>query len=452
MTKEKRKSFTEGSILKQLILYALPLVATNVLQLLFNAADVAVVGVFAGDKPVAAVGATTALINLIVGLFVGLSVGANVLVARFVGKENEEGARRVVGSSVVFSITAGIFLAIVGFFGSETFLKWMGCDPEVLGMATKYLKIYFLGMPIMMLYNYSASVLRAVGDAFRPFLFLVISGVANVGLNFLFVAGLHKNVEGVAIATVVSQAISAVCCFIVLRREKGFARFEWKYCRIYKREFIEMIRIGLPAGIQGCAFALSNVLVQSSVNSFGSTVMAGTTVGSQIDGIIYQAMNGISLATLAFVSQNYGAGKEDRVKRTVSISVLLITVVGIVTGGLTVLLREPLCRIITNDPKVIEVAGKRIFIIGVSYFIIGIMEVLNNATRGMGRSTLAMLVNLSGNCVFRIVWIWTVFRMFSTLTVLYLVYPVSWAVTCVAAFFAYLHTVRRVEKTCKREK
>ncbi len=446
MTKEKRKSFTEGPILKQLIFYALPLVATNVLQLLFNAADVAVVGVFAGDKPVAAVGATGALIQLIIGLFIGLSVGANVLVARFVGEDNQESARRVVGSSVLFSVCAGIFLAVVGFFGAETFLKWMGCDPEVLGMATTYLKIYFLGMPIMMLYNYSASVLRAVGDAFRPFLFLVIGGAANVGLNFLFVAGFHKDVEGVAIATVVSQAISAVCCFVVLRKEKGFARFEWKYCKIYKREFIEMIRIGLPAGIQGCAFALSNVLVQSSVNSFGSTVMAANTVAAQIDGFIYQAMNGISLATLAFVSQNYGAGKMDRVKKAVWLSVWIITAVGIVMGGLVVLLRRPLCGIITNDKEVIEKASLRIFIIGVSYFVIGIMEVMNNATRGMGRSTLAMLVNLSGNCAFRIVWIWTVFRAFHTLTCLYLVYPVSWALTCVAAFFAYRYTYRKVER------
>ena len=446
MTKEKRKTFTEGPILKQLILYALPLVATNVLQLLFNAADVAVVGIFAGDKPVAAVGATGALINLIVGLFVGLSVGANVLVARFVGEENEEGARKVVGVSVLFSLSAGVFLSIVGFFGAETFLRWMGCDVEVLDMAAKYLKIYFLGMPIMLLYNYSASILRAIGDAFRPFIFLVIAGVLNVGLNFLFVAILKKDVEGVAIATVASQAFSAVCCFIVMRKEKGYAKFEWKYCKIYKREFIEMLRIGLPAGIQGCAFALSNVLVQSSINSFGTTVMAANTVAAQIDGVIYQAINGVSLATLAFISQNFGAGKMDRIKKAVRVSLALITGVGVFLGLLVVFLREPLCHIITDDKEVVKIAGERIFIIGVSYFIIGIMEVYNNSTRGMGRSTLAMLVNLSGNCLFRIVWILTIFRWVHTLTCLYLIYPVSWAVTCVAALLAYRFTYRKAKE------
>lgn len=451
MTKSKRKNFTEGAILKQLLLYALPLVATNVLQLLFNAADVAVVGIFAGDDPVAAVGATGALINLIVGLFVGLSVGANVLVARFVGEENEEGARRVVGVSVLFSLTAGVFLAIVGFFGAETFLSWMGCDEDVIGMATKYLQIYFLGMPIMLLYNYSASVLRAVGDAFRPFIFLVIGGVVNVGLNFLFVAVFKKDVEGVAIATVVSQAVAAFCCFIVLRRETSYAKFEWKYCKIYKREFQEMLRIGLPAGIQGCAFAVSNVLVQSSINSFGKTVMAANTVAAQIDGFIYQAMAGVSLATLAFISQNYGAGKVERVKKAVGISLIVITVVGVITGLIAILLRTPLCGLITKDEEVIEIAGRRIFIIGISYFTIGIMEVFNNSTRGMGNSLLAMLVNLSGNCIFRIVWIWTVFRAFHTLTVLYLIYPVSWAISCIAAFFAFRYTLRKTEKRLKSE-
>lgn len=446
MTQTKRKNFTEGPILKQLLFYALPLIATNVLQLLFNAADVAVVGIYAGKDPVAAVGATGALINLIVGLFVGLSVGANVLIARFVGENNEESAKRIVGVSVLFSLVAGVFLAIVGFAGAKTFLRWMGCDKAVIGMATTYLRIYFLGMPIMLLYNFSASILRAVGDAMRPFVFLVIGGVVNVGLNFLFVAVFHKDVEGVAIATVASQAVSAICCFIVLRKEKGYAKFEWKYCKIYKREFQEMLRIGLPAGIQGCAFAVSNVLVQSSINSFGKTVMAANTVAAQIDGFIYQAMNGVSLATLAYVSQNYGAGKIDRVKKTVNVSMAVITVVGVLTGLFAILFSDPLCGIITSDKEVIRLAGTRIFIIGVSYFIIGIMEVLNNATRGMGRSTLAMLVNLSGNCLFRIVWILTIFRWVRTLTCLYLIYPVSWVVTCVAALFAYRFTYRKAKE------
>lgn len=451
MQKIKQKNFTQGHILKQLILYALPLMATNVLQLLFNAADVAVVGVFAGDEPVAAVGATTSLINLCVGLFVGMSVGANVLVARFVGEENEEGVKRVVGSSVLFSLAVGIVLGVVGFFCANTFLTWMDCDPDVIGMATTYLKIYFLGLPIMLLYNYCASILRAVGDALRPFIFLVIGGIANIALNLLFVAGFHKDVEGVAIATVVSQAISAICCIVVLLKGNGYAKLDGEHCRMYKREFLEMLRIGLPAGIQSCAFDVSNVLVQSSVNSFGKTVMTANTVASQIDGFIYQAMNGISLSTLAFVSQNYGAAKMDRVKKTVGISVAVVTVVGIITSALVILLRSVLCGFISDDAEVIAIASKRIVLIGSGYFVIGIMEVFNNATRGMGNSSLAMAVNLTGNCGFRLVWLATVFRSWRTLTSLYLIYPVSWALTCVIALCCYFITLRKTEKRLSKK-
>lgn len=302
MKKNFEMNMSEGKILGKLIIYSIPLICTNVLQLLFNAADVAVLGMFVSDDAVAAVGATGALINLIIGLFVGLSVGANVLVARFAGEQNMDSSHKTVSTSVIVSLIAGLFLAFIGYFFAETFLEWTNCDPEVIGMATKYLKIYFIGMPIMLLYNFCASILRAVGDTLRPLIFLVIGGLVNVGLNIFFVAVLKKDVEGVAIATVASQAISAVLSIIVLLKGNGYARLDMKKFRVYFPELKEMTKIGFPAGLQGCVFSISNVLIQATINTFSKSYMTANTVASQFDGFIYNAMNAVSLATLAFVS------------------------------------------------------------------------------------------------------------------------------------------------------
>lgn len=301
MKKNFEMNMSEGKILGKLIIYSIPLICTNVLQLLFNAADVAVLGMFVSDDAVAAVGATGALINLIIGLFVGLSVGANVLVARFAGEQNMDSSHKTVSTSVIVSLIAGLFLAFIGYFFAETFLEWTNCDPEVIGMATKYLKIYFIGMPIMLLYNFCASILRAVGDTLRPLIFLVIGGLVNVGLNIFFVAVLKKDVEGVAIATVASQAISAVLSIIVLLKGNGYARLDMKKFRVYFPELKEMTKIGFPAGLQGCVFSISNVLIQATINTFSKSYMTANTVASQFDGFIYNAMNAVSLATLAFV-------------------------------------------------------------------------------------------------------------------------------------------------------
>lgn len=318
-------------------------------------------------------------------------------------------------------------------------------------MATKYMQIYFLGMPVMLLYNFSASILRAVGDTFRPFIFLVIGGAVNVGLNILFVVGFHKDVEGVAIATVVAQGISAVGCIFTQLKSKGFARFEWKYLKFYRREFSEMLKIGIPAGIQGCVFSISNVLIQSSINSFGNTTMTANSAAQQIDGVVYQAMNGISLATLAFVGQNVGAGNLERAKKTTWLSVGVITVVGVVLSAFVMLFRNPLCRIFTDDSTVIEQAVLRLSLVGIPYFLCGINEVLNNAVRGLGRSTLAMINNLAWNCLFRVVWIYTVFRWERTLFCLYLVYPVSWLLASLSAFALFQWTFKSVKKRFSKE-
>ena len=445
MKKNFEMNMCEGKILGKLIIYALPLVCTNVLQLLFNAADVAVLGIFVNDDAVAAVGATGALINLIIGLFVGLSVGANVLVAKFAGEKNMDAAHKTVGTSVIVSLITGVVLAFIGFFFAKTFLEWMKCDPDVLDMATKYIQIYFIGMPVMMLYNFCASILRAVGDTVRPLIFLIIGGVVNVILNIFFVAVLDKTVEGVAIATVTSQGISAILSIIVLLKSDGYGKLDLKKLKIYLPELKEMTKIGLPAGLQGCVFSISNVLIQSTINSFAKKYMTANTIASQFDGFIYNAMYAIALACLAFVSQNLGAKKIDRVRTVVRESTALVTVVGLILGGIIILFSEQLCGIMTDDEEIIKIAQLRLYIMASTYFTCGIMDVLSNCMRGLGKSMTAMIVSLSGSCLFRIVWLKTIYLLNPVIEMVYIVYPISWVLTIGVYMIMYFPTLKSVK-------
>lgn len=441
----------EGSIFKKLIIFTLPLLAANILQLLFNAADVTVLGIFIPDKiradaAVAAVGSTGSLIQLIIGLFVGLSVGANVLVARCIGEKNEEKSRRIVGTSITVSIIIGIFLAVIGYFFAKIFLTWMNCPVEVIDMASTYLKIYFLGMPIMMLYNFSSAILRAVGDTFRPLVFLSVGGVVNIGLNIFFVKVVQLDVEGVAIATVVSQFIAATLTMITLFRSKGYSKFEPRRMNIAFKELGEMIRIGVPAGITGCVFSIANVLIQSTINTFGKDAVTANSVASQIEGFVYYSMYSVALASLSFVSQNYGAGRIDRVKKTVWITLAISGVVGIIVGWTAVLLDSSLCSIITKNSEIIKMANERLWIIASTYFLCGFMDSFGNAMQGLGRSTLAMIISLSGSCLIRIIWLSTVFKLAPTLPCVYVVYPISWLLTTLIYIAIYFPTIRKIEK------
>ncbi len=445
MFKNREMNMCEGTLLKKLIIYALPLMATNVLQLLFNAADVMVLGIFRGDTPVAAVGSTAALINLIVGLFVGLSVGANVLIARCVGENNEKRARRIVGMSVLIAVVIGVFLSVVGIVFARTFLTWMKCPENVIDLATKYLQIYFIGAPIMLLYNFCASILRAVGDTLRPLLFLLISGVVNVVLNVVFITVFNKDVEGVAIATITSQAISAVLSLIVLFKGKGFAKLELRRIKIYPKELVMMIKVGLPSGIQGCLFSLSNVLIQSSINAFGDLVVAGNSIAMQLDGFIFTAMNAISLSSLAFASQNLGANNYERVQKAIKYSVCVVIVVGIIVSGLIMLISPFVSSLIADSEAVKDYALLRIYLIGSTYFLCGIMDVLSNSLRGLGKSTLAMSLTLIGTCLLRIIYVSTVLVVYNNLYVLYAVYPISYVISIIMFVIAYIPVMRGIK-------
>ncbi len=444
--KKLEVDMTSGAIFKKIVAFAVPLIFTNLLQILFNMCDVLVLGIFVNDRAVAAVGGTSALINLIVGLFVGLSVGANVMVSAYLGKKDEERVRRTVGTSLLVAIIVGTGLIFVGVFGAKTFLAWMNCDENVIDMSATYLKIYFIGMPVMMVYNFCAAILRAAGETVKPLVYLTIGGVVNVILNVFFVLVLKKNVEGVAIATVVSQCISAACCIVLLLKSKGALQLRFKYLRIYREQLWEMIKIGVPSGLQGCLFSISNVVVQSSVNSFGEYVMAGNSYSQQIESIVYQAMNGVSLSALSFVGQNYGAGKYDRIKKIVLECVLLVTAVGVVLGGLAVLLAKPIVGLITDDAYVVDVAAKRLLIVCAPYFLCGIMEVYSFTLRGFGKSTSSMLINLFGTCVFRLVWIKIMLGIIDEVFMIYWAYPISWFLAAAGMIIYYEIVIRKLIK------
>lgn len=451
MTKNHEMNLTEGPLFKKMILFALPLIATNLLQYLFNVVDIAVLAAFVGDNAVAAVGATGPIVHLLVNLFIGVSVGANIVIARCVGENNLDGSRKTVGTAVLASLIFGVASMFIGFFGAETFLKWMDCDPEVIGMAAKYLKIYFLGMPIMMLYNFSAAILRAVGDTFRPFLYLIIGGVANVGLNILLVTVFHQDVAGVAIATVASQGIAATLAMISLFKGDGFGKFELKRFRVYKDEMKKMLRIGVPAGLQGMMFPLANLFIQSAVNSFGATVMAGNTIAMQVDAVIFQVTSAIGHTTAAFVGQNYGAKNMERIKKSVKNAACLSFGICVGFGIIIIFMRDLLFGIFTDDPNVIHYANQKLVTTASFQMFYGLLDVFANAIRGLGKSLTAMFVNLFGICVFRLLYLATVFKLSRTYLTLCWAFPASFVVAFIAILCCYFPAIKKAELTLRKD-
>lgn len=434
---------TSGAILPKMLLFAVPLILSSVLQLLFNAADVIVVGRFDGPNALAAVGSTGAMINLIINVFIGLSIGANVVVARYYGASQYKDASETVHTSVAVSLVGGVFLAIFGFCLSGTFLKWMGSPEEVLPLATIYTQIYFLGMPFNILYNFGAAILRAIGDTQRPLIYLTIAGVANVLLNLLFVIVFRMGVAGVALATIIAQAISAILVLICLMRSDGIVHVDLRKLRISLAKLVEIAKIGIPAGLQSMFFSISNVLIQSTVNSFGAAAMAGNSVAGNIEGFVYVAMNAMHQTAVTFASQNVGAKMHARLRKLCAISVLIVGVVGIAMDTFALVLREPLMRIYTDDPAALAAGGERMLIFMTTYFTCGIMDVLCGLLRGLGATIAPMIVSLVGSCMFRIFWIYCILPFNRTLTMLYISYPISWVLTALIHFGCLLFVLRR---------
>lgn len=444
----KRKSYEidmcSGPLFSKILLFAVPLMISSILQLLFNAADMVVVGRFAGSTALAAVGANASLINMLTNLFIGFSVGANVLVARFYGAKREEDISETVHSAVVLSLVCGLGLMVFGMAVAPRILVLMGTPHDVLSQAVLYIRIYFAGMPVILLYNFGSSVLRAVGDTQRPLYYLFGAGVVNIILNLIFVIGFHLGVAGVALATVISQVVSAGLILRCLMHMEGGCRVEWKKLRMKKEKVMQIVRIGLPAGLQGTVFSLSNVLIQSSVNSFGSVAMAGNTAAQNIEGFIYMAMNACHQTALSFTSQNFGAGNYKRIGKVLLECLAMVTVVGLVMGWSAYLCGNQLLGIYSSDAGVIEVGLLRLSVICTTYCLCGIMDVMVGELRGLGYAFLPMIVSLLGACGFRILWIFTVFQSHRSLWVLYISYPVSWVLTGAVHMVCYIFVRRKL--------
>lgn len=449
-TSDNRKyeiDMCNGPLFGKILLFTLPLMLSGILQLLFNAADVVVVGRFAGNESLAAVGSTGALTNLLVNLFVGLSVGANVLVARYYGAKAEEEVSQTVHTSMLVSIIGGVILAVLGIVLARPLLRLMDTPEDVIEYSVLYMRIYFLGMPVMLLFNFGSAILRAIGDTRRPLFYLVTAGVINVCLNLCFVIVFHMGVAGVALATVISQCVSTTLILRCLISSEGCFQLRRDKLRMNYDKLGKIAAIGLPAGIQGSLFSISNVLIQSSVNSFGSIAMAGNTAGANVEGFVYMAMNSVHQTAVSFTGQNLGGKRYDRINKILLECVLFVTAVGLVMGNGAYLLGGRILSLYSPDPQVISYGLQRMSIICTFYCLCGIMDVLVGSIRGLGYAVMPMIVSLLGACVFRVIWVYTVFQWDRTLHTLYVSYPVSWALTAFVHFICFLVVKRKIRQS-----
>lgn len=449
MTKKYEMDMTEGPILKKLIVFALPLMFSNILQLLFNAADIIIVGKFAGSLSLAAVGSTSSLVNLLVNFFIGISIGTNVLVAKYFGSKQHSDLSNCVHTSVALSAILGVVIGLIGLFLSTPLLKMMNTDAQVLPLASLYLKIYFLGVPANVVYNFAAAILRAIGDTDRPLKFLTISGVVNVVLNLITVVGLHMNVAGVAIATAISQYVAATLVVLCLMHAEGAYRLALGKLRLHKDTLTNILRLGFPAGLQSTLFSVSNVIVQSSVNSFGAVVMAGNSAASNLEGFVHTACVSLYHSSLSFTSQNVGAKRYDRLNKIIASSAMLVVVLAATLGMLVYMLKSPLLSLYVSkaDPNrdgVLASATLRLGYVCTFYALCGLMDVGCGTLRGLGKPWAPMIISTLGACGFRILWVTTVFRAFHSLPVLYIGYPISWILTAFAHFTAYFIARKKI--------
>ena len=436
-----------GSILDKLVSFSIPLMLSGILQLLFNAVDIIVVGQFTGNEALAAVGSTTALINVFVNLFIGISLGASVLAARFYATGQEKEMSETVHTSITLALISGIAMGIIGVIAAKGALELMDTPDNVLNLSTLYMRIYFMGMPFFMLYNYGAAILRAVGDTKRPLLFLIISGATNVVLNLLLVIQFHLGVAGVAIATVISQCISCILVLRCLYLSDGSYQLRFNKLGMKTRYVKQIFQIGIPAGIQSTIINFSNVLLQSSVNSFGSVAMAGYTAANNILGFLYVSVNSITQACMSFTSQNYGVRKFKRMDKVLLECLGLTVIVALVLGGGSYLFGAELMHIYTKSTNVIECGIDIMLYTPVTYFLCGIMDLLPGALRGMGHSTVPMILSVIGTVGTRIVWIYVIFPCHRSLDFLFISYPVSWLLTIVMQVICFYFVRKKVHNS-----
>ncbi|MBQ7936749.1 MAG: MATE family efflux transporter, partial [Clostridia bacterium] len=427
-----------GPLFWKIIKYTIPIMLSSILQLLFNAADLIVVGQFCGEISVAAVGATGSLTNLFVNFFIGLSVGAGVTVAQGIGSGDDRKVHDAVHTTIPIALVVGVFLTVFGMVFSKPALRLMGTPDEVIGLSALYMRIYFAGIIAMLLYNFGASILRAAGDTKSPLLFLALAGVLNVVLNCIFVICFHMDVAGVALATTISQCLSALLVILTLLRRKDACKLMVSHMRFYKGALLRILMLGVPAGTQSSLFSISNVIIQSSINSFGSIAMSGSAAAGNIEGFVFVILNAFYQTALNFTGQNYGAGQYKRINKVLGYCLICVAATGFTVGAVAFIFAKPLLSIyIPNAPQAIEYGVIRMTYVCLPYFLCGLMEVTTGVLRGMGRSIISMIISIFGVCGIRIVWIFTVFRFYRTFDCLFLSYPVTWAATFLIQISVY---------------
>lgn len=449
IAKKTKGNMLEGPLLRAIFSYTIPIILTGILQLLFNAADLVVVGQFCGELSVAAVGNAGTVTSLVVNLFIGLSVGTGVTVAQAIGAQKEQSIHRAVHTALPAAIVSGAIITVVGLICSEPLLRLMDTPNSVLPLSNLYMKIYFAGTVFMMVYNFCAAILRAAGDTKSPLIYLTIAGVINVVLNVIFVTLFDMNVAGVALATTLSQGVSAVLVVIALMRRQDACRLHLSKIRFYKKELLEIIRIGIPAGIQNCLFSISNVIIQSSINSFGDIFMSGNAAANNIDGFLYVTLNGFHQTALNFIGQNVGAGQYKRARKILWICLGCVTVLCLALATLIVTFGPQLLSIyIPNSPEAVAWGMVRLTCLCYPFCFGGWLDVSTGALRGAGASISPMVISVLGICGLRILWIYTVFQIpaYHTPQCLYFSYAISWAVTFVIQLAVFLVMSRRRER------
>ena len=429
---------TSGPMLKKIILFSLPLAASSFLQLLFNAADVVVVGRFVGSAALAAVGSNGALINLLVNLFVGLALGANVVAARCYGAKDDQGVHEAVQTAVTLSLVGGVLMAFVGFFAAHGLLELMSSPEDVIDLATLYLKIYFIGMPMTMLYNFNASLLRAVGDTRRPLYFLIIACLVNIALDVVLVAVLGMGVLGAALATIFSQGVSAVLVLVSLTRAETVYRLDWKQVRFHGRLLGDILRVGVPAGLQSNMYAISNILIQTAINGFGTATVAAWTAHGKVDGFFWMILGAYGISITTFAGQNFGAQKYDRIRRSVRVCLALGFGSAVLMSVLYCSLAPYLLGLFTRDAEVVSIGLDMVRQLVPYYFTYVCIEILAGAARGCGCSLAPMLMTCGGVCVLRVAWIFILLPLRPELSTVLVSYPASWVFTSVLFIFYYL--------------
>ena len=440
---KKAINMTEGPLAKQILFVSLPLVMSNLLQVLFNISDVAIVGRFAGSTALGSVGSTSIFVTLFTGFLIGLGGGINVLVARYYGAGRAKDVKKTVGSSLIISLIAGVILLLVGLFGSPALLKTINTKPDLLPGAVMYLRVYFLGMPALALYNYGNAVFSAIGDTKKPLIFLAIAGVLNVILNLFFVIVCHLSVVGVALASAISQCVSAGLILHALTKVQDSYALHLREVKFDRTIGQRVLMLGIPAGLQNAVFAFANLFIQAGVNSFDSLMVKGNSAAANADNLIYDAMAAFYMACASFMSQNYGAGKVDRVKKSFYISLAYSFAIGLVLGGSLLLFGREFLALFTTEPEVIDAGMYRIGVMGLAYCISTFMDCTIAACRGLGETVVPTILVVLGSCVFRVIWVYTIFAYFHTIPSLYLLYPFSWGLTAIAEIIYFVRIYKK---------